>query len=85
MDEELCVGRSGDRVQVGGGGEILRTCPDRPFVPPSFLYNGYGVYLPEVKLPGRGVGHPPPSRPKVKERVELYHYSPSGLSWPVLV
>ena len=33
-----------------GGGEIWRTCPDRPFVPPSFLYNGYGVCFPEVKL-----------------------------------
>ena len=28
---------------------------------------------------GRGVGHPP----EVKERVELYLYTPSGPSWPV--
>ena len=24
-----------------GGGEIFRTCPDRPWGPPSLLYNGY--------------------------------------------
>jgi hypothetical protein len=33
----------------------------------------------------RGVGHPPESSTEVKERVELYLYSPFGSSWPVLV
>jgi hypothetical protein len=33
-----------------------------------------------VKQPGRGVDHPPPSSAAVvKERVELYLYSPLGL------
>ena len=27
-----------------GGDEIFRTCPDRPWVPPSLLYNGYWVF-----------------------------------------
>ena len=27
-----------------GVGEILYTCPDRPWGPPSFLYNGYRVF-----------------------------------------
>jgi len=36
-----------------GGGEIFRTCPDRPWGPPSLLYNGYRVF-PGVKS-GRGV------------------------------
>jgi hypothetical protein len=40
--------------------------------------------FPGVKRPGRGVDHPPPSSTEVKERVELYLYSPSGLSWPVV-
>jgi hypothetical protein len=31
-----------------------------------------------------GVDHPYPSSARVKERVELYLYSPSGPSWPVL-
>ena len=29
-----------------GGGEIFRTRPDRPWDPPSLLYNGYRVFLP---------------------------------------
>jgi hypothetical protein len=40
--------------------------------------------FPGVKLPGRGIGHPPPSSAEVKERVELYLYSPTGPLWPVL-
>jgi hypothetical protein len=40
--------------------------------------------FPGVKRPGNGVDHPPPSSAEVKERVELYLYSPSGSSWPVL-
>jgi hypothetical protein len=27
-----------------GGGEIFRTRPDRPWGPPSLLYNGYRVF-----------------------------------------
>jgi hypothetical protein len=40
--------------------------------------------FPGVKRPGRGVDHPLSSSARVKERVELYLYSPSGPSWPVL-
>ena len=40
--------------------------------------------FPEAKLPGRGIDHPPPSSGKVKERVELYVFSPSGTSWTAL-
>jgi hypothetical protein len=65
-------------------GEIFRSHPDRPWGPPSLLYNGYRVLSRGVKQPGRGVDHPPSSSAEVKERVELYLYSPSGLSWPVL-
>ena len=36
------------------------------------------------KAAGRGVDHPHPSSAEVKERVELYHYSPSVSSWLVL-
>jgi hypothetical protein len=43
------------------------------------------VSSPGVKRPGRGVEHPPSSNAVVKERVELYLYSPSGPSRPVLV
>ena len=40
--------------------------------------------FPGVKRPGRVVDHPSPSSAKVKERVELYLYSPSGHLWAVL-
>ena len=68
----------------GRGGEIFRTRPDWPRGPPSLLYNGYRVPSPGVKRPGRGVNHLHTSSAEVKERVELYLYSPSGPSWPVL-
>jgi hypothetical protein len=53
------------------GGEIFRTCPDRPWGPPTLLYNGYRLPFLEVKRPGRGVDHSIPSNAEVKERVEL--------------
>jgi hypothetical protein len=49
-----------------------------------YTYNGYRVSFPGVKRPGCGVDHPPSSSAGVKERVELYLYSPSGPSWPIL-
>jgi hypothetical protein len=63
---------------------IFRTRPDRPWVPPSLLYNRYRFSSPGVKRPGCDVDHPPPSSAEVKERVELYVCFPSGPSWPVL-
>ena len=65
-------------------GEIFRTRPDRPWGLSSLLYNGYWVSFLGVKRRGRGVGHPLPSSAQVKERVQLYLYSPYGLSWPVI-
>ena len=64
-----------------GEGESFRTHPDRPWGPPSLLHNGYRVSFRGVKRPGHGVDHPSPCSAKAKERVELYVYSPSGLSW----
>jgi len=50
----------------------------------SLLYNGYRVLFPEVNGLGSGVNYPSPPSAEVKERVELYFYSPFGPSWPVL-
>jgi hypothetical protein len=50
---------------------------------PASYTMGTGSF-PGVKWPGRGADHPPPTSAEVKERVELYLYSPSGPSWPVL-
>jgi len=48
------------------------------------MYNGYWVYFLGVKRLGRGVDHPPPSSAEVEERIELYLYSHSGLSCPIV-
>jgi len=50
-----------------------------PRVHPASYTMGTGS-LPGVKWPGRGVDHPFPPSAEVKERVELYLYSPSGPS-----
>jgi hypothetical protein len=42
------------------------------------------VHLLLLKRPGRGIDHSPPSSARVKERVELYLYFPSGHSWLLL-
>jgi len=59
------------------GDEIFRTHPDRPSGPTSILFDEYWV-IPRVKRPDRVVNHPPQSIAEVKERVELYIYSPSA-------
>ena len=59
-----------------GGGEIFRTCPDRPWGPPSLLYNGYWVFPGGKERPGRDADPSPPSSTVGHERVELYLYSP---------
>jgi hypothetical protein len=43
-----------------GGGEVFRTRPDRPWGPPSLLYNGYRVSFTAIKRPGGGVDHTHP-------------------------
>ena len=40
-----------DRIPVGD--EIFRPCPDRPWGPPSLLYNGYRVFPGGKDRPGR--------------------------------
>jgi hypothetical protein len=62
--------------------EIFRTRPDRPWAPPSRLYNGYRVFL-GVKGPGCGFDHAPQSSAEVIERVELNLYSYWETSWPL--
>ena len=60
-----------------------RRSGDRPWGPPSLLYNGYWVF-PRGKVAGVWCWPPTsPSSTLVKERVELYLYSPSAPSWIV--
>jgi hypothetical protein len=51
------------------GGKIFRARPERPWGPPSLLYNVYRVSFPGIKRPWRGVDHPPTSSAKVNERI----------------
>jgi hypothetical protein len=62
----LQVGRSGDRIPVGG--EIFRTCPDRPWGPPSLLYNRYRVFPVVKERPGRDADPSLPSSAVVKKQ-----------------
>ena len=47
-------------------GKIFRIHSDRPWGPPSLIYNGYRVF-PGVKRPGRGVDHSPHLAPRLKK------------------
>ena len=75
--DSLQAGRSGDRILAGARFSVpIQTGPG---VHPASYIMGTGV-----KWPGRGIDHPPPSSTEVEEKVELYLYSPSVPSWPVL-
>ena len=52
---------------ITGVGEIFRTRPHRPWKTPRLLYNGHRVSFPGVRRLRRGVDHPPPSSPEVKD------------------
>ena len=52
---------------------------ETPCGPTSLLYNGHRTSSPEVKRLERGVEQPTASSAKVKQRVELYFYSPACL------
>jgi len=48
-------------------GEISRTCPDRPWSPPSLLYNEYRVFPGGKERPGRDTDPSSPSSAVVKK------------------
>jgi len=59
-----------------GGDEIFHTYPDRPWGPPNLMYSGYWVFPGGKVRPERDADPSPPSSAEVKNRVELYFYSP---------
>jgi hypothetical protein len=72
--------QAGDRIPVGGGRNISYQSG-----PPSLLYNGHQVSFLGVIRPRRDVDLPLSSSAKVKERVQLYRYSPFVPSWPLIM
>jgi len=75
--DSLRFGWSGDRFPVTA--RLPHQCR-RAWCPSSLLNNGYRVYFPAIKRSERGVDQPNLSGAVVKERVEVYLYSPSGPS-----
>jgi hypothetical protein len=78
-DSSVCVATAyglHGRGSNPAGGEIFRTCPDRAWGPPNLLYNGSRVFPGGKERPGRDADPSPPSTAEVKNRVELYLYSP---------
>ena len=80
--DSLQAGRFRDQTPVGGQ-DLLNLSRPAPGAHPASYTIGTRPFL-GVKWPGHGVDHLPPSSDKVKERVQLYVYSPSGTAWPVL-
>ena len=89
MDRDSSVGTAtrywldGPGIESRWGARFSAAVQTGPVAHPASYTMGT-VSFPGVKLPGRGVDHPPTSSTEVKERVELYLYSPSEPSWPVL-
>ena len=76
-------GLDGPGIEFRWGTRFLAPVQTRAGAHPASYTMGTQSF-PVIKLPGRGVDHPLPSSAEVKEKVELYFYTPSGRLWPVL-
>ena len=65
------------------GARLSAAVQTGPGADPAYYTMGTGSF-PGVKRPGRVVDQPPPCSARVKKRVQLYIYSPSVPSWPVI-
>ena len=76
-------GLDGPWIESRWGARFSPPVQTGPGAHPTFCTMGTGS-LPGLKRTGRGADHTPPSKCRGQERVELYLYSPSGPSWPVM-
>jgi hypothetical protein len=74
-------GRSGDRIPVGA--RFSAPFQTGPGAHPASYTMGTGSFT-GVKRPGVWRWPPNPLSAEVRERAELYLYSPSGPLWPVI-
>ena len=58
--------------------EVFRTCPDRPWGPPSLLCNGYRVFPGGKERPGRDADPSPRSSAVVKKEYSYISTPPIG-------
>jgi hypothetical protein len=79
--ESLRAERFGDRISVRARFSAPVQSSSRAHLA-SYTVGTRSVPL--VKRPGLGVNHPFPFNTEVKERVDLYLYTSSGPSWPVV-
>ena len=71
-------GLGGPGIESRCGWDFSGPVQTGPGAHPASYTMGTGSF-PGVKRPGRGVDHPPPSSAEIKEKVELYLFSPLGL------
>jgi hypothetical protein len=71
-------GLDGLGIESRLGRDLPHPSRPAPVAHPASHIMGTGIF-PSVKQPGRGIVHPPSSSAEVKERVELYVFSPLGL------
>ena len=75
--------RRGPEIESRWGTRVSASVQTGPGAHPASYTMCTGSFL-GVNRPGRGADHPPESSAEVEGRVELYVYSPSRPSWPVL-
>jgi hypothetical protein len=68
----------GPGIESRWGGEIFRTCPDRPWGPPSLLYNRYRVFSGGKERPGRDADPSPLLVPLVMKEYSYTSTPPMG-------
>ena len=78
---ETRYGLDGPEIESRWGERLSAPVQNGPRAQPASYTTGTKYLSRGVKRSGRSVDHRAPSSVEVKDRVELYLYCPSGLSW----